>query len=63
MAPKDLRPRVPDSEVSKALLDAARLLELVAQGEEDIREGRVMAQEEVFSRVHSRMKKVRIERK
>lgn len=45
---------VPDSEISKALLDTARLLELVAQGEKDIREGRVMAQEEAFARVRAK---------
>lgn len=47
---------VSDSEMSKALLDAARLLELVAQGEKDIQEGRVLPQEEVFARIRSRRK-------
>jgi predicted transcriptional regulator len=45
---------VSDSEMPKALLDAARLLELAGQGEKDIQEGHVMPQEEVFARIRSR---------
>lgn len=45
---------VSDSEMSKALLDTVRLLELVAEGERDIQQGRVLPQEEVFARIRSR---------
>ncbi len=37
------------------LKDATLLLKLLAQGEADVREGRTAPQEEVFSRVHSRL--------
>ncbi len=38
------------------LKDATLLLKLVAQGEEDVRKGRLIPQAEVFSRVRSRLR-------
>lgn len=46
-----------DVESYEALRDAATLLQLAAQGEKDIQEGRYLPQEEAFARVRSRIQK------
>jgi prevent-host-death family protein len=44
-----------DVESYQELRDATLLLKLVAQGEEDVRQGRTVPQEEVFQRLRSRL--------
>lgn len=44
-----------DVETYEALRDAKTLLQIVAQGEDDIRSGRVLPQEEALARVRSRI--------
>ena len=56
MASDKINEQGSEAEIFKALLDALVLLELVAQGEKDIREGRVMAQEGAFARVLQRVR-------
>jgi prevent-host-death family protein len=46
-----------DVESYEALRDAATLLQLAAQGEKDIQEGRYLPQEEAFARVRARIQK------
>lgn len=46
-----------DVESYEALRDAATLLQLAAQGEKDIQEGRYLPQEEAFARVRARLQK------
>ena len=45
-----------DLDSYQALRDAVLMLQFIAQGEEDVRAGRLIPQEEVFARVASRLK-------
>jgi prevent-host-death family protein len=45
-----------DVDSYQSLRDAVLMLQLIAQGEEDVRAGRLIPQEEVFARVASRLK-------
>jgi predicted transcriptional regulator len=44
-----------DVDSYQSLRDAVLMLEVIAQGEEDVRAGRLIPQEEVFARVASRL--------
>jgi len=45
-----------DVDSYQSLRDAVLMLQLISQGEEDVRAGRLIPQEEVFARVASRLK-------
>jgi len=53
----EARAVVLDVESYEALRDATMLLQLAAQGEADLQEGRVLSQDEAFSRVRARLRK------
>jgi hypothetical protein len=44
------------TESYEALRDATMLLQLVAQGEADLQEGRVLSQDEAFARARTRLR-------
>ncbi|HWM89940.1 MAG TPA: type II toxin-antitoxin system Phd/YefM family antitoxin [Thermoanaerobaculia bacterium] len=44
-----------DVDSYQALRDAVLMLQFIAQGEEDVRAGRLIPQEEVFARIASRL--------
>ena len=48
-----------DTESYESMKAAIAMLKLLVQGEEDIRKGRVRAQEEVFDRLETRLKSKR----
>ena len=57
MASDKINEQGSEAEIIEAVLDAARLLELVAQGEREIQEGHVIPQEEAFARIRLRLQK------
>jgi prevent-host-death family protein len=46
-----------DSESYENMKNALGLLKLISQGEKDIRNGRIISQNEVFSRIENKLKK------
>lgn len=46
-----------DVDSYEELRDATMMLKLIAQGEEDVRQGRTVPQEDVFRTVRSRLRK------